>query len=92
MAEYRIDEFLGLEEEFIPVTLADEVDKKVSLLYDLCILQRRKRNSDADAREEAIRQMLLNCPSLISIDNAVHGVIVGKYTLDQLLKSRGYLN
>ena len=90
MAEYRIDEFLGLEEVYVPLTLADEVDKKVNLLYDLCILRRPKRDS-VDTREEATRKMLLACPSLISIDNTVHGIIVGKYTLDQLLKSRGYL-
>lgn len=88
MAEYRIDEFLGLEEAFVPLTLENEVDKKISLLYDLCILQRK---SDSVKMAEATRKMLLDCPSLISIDNAVHGVITGKYTLEQLLKSRGYI-
>ena len=91
MAEYRIDEFLGLEETFAPLTLADEVDKKINLLYDLCILRRRKSKGGVDDLEEATRKLLLSCTSLISIDNTVHGIIVGKYTLDQLLKSRGYL-
>jgi hypothetical protein len=91
MAKYTIDEFLGIEEEFVPIVLTDEVDKKIDLLYDLCILRRRKRNGGVDEREELMREILLACPNTISIDNAVHGVIVGKYTLDQLLKSRGYL-
>ena len=91
MAKYKVDEFLGIEEEFVPIVLADEVDKKVDLLYDLCILRRTKAKGGVDDREDAVRKMLLDCTSLISIDNTVHGVIVGKYTLDQLLKSRGYL-
>lgn len=91
MAKYKVDEFLGIEEEFVPIVLADEVDKKVDLLYDLCILRRTKAKGGVDDREEAVRKVLLDCTSLISIDNTVHGVIVGKYTLDQLLKSRGYL-
>lgn len=91
MAKYKVDEFLDIEEEFVPIVLADEVDKKVDLLYDLCILRRTKAKGGVDDREEATRKLLLECPTLISIDNTVHGVIVGKYTLDQLLKSRGYL-
>ena len=90
MAEYRADEFLGLEEAFVPFTLANEVDKKVSLLYDLHILLQNSRG-EIDTREAATRQMLLDCKSLISVDNAVHGVIVGKYTLNDILKRKGYL-
>lgn len=91
MAKYNVDEFLGLEEVFVPLTLADEVDKKINLLYDLCILCRRRAKGNKDAREEATRQMLLNCRSLIRLDNTVHGIIVGKYTLDQMLERKGYL-
>lgn len=92
MAKYTVEEFLDLDEEFAPIVLAEEVDKKIDLLYDLCIMRRRKRNGGVDDREEAVRQMLMNCTSFISIDNAVHDVIVGKCTLDQLLKARGYYN
>ena len=37
------------------------------------------------------RQMLLSYQSLTGIDNAIHGIIVGRYTLNQLLKAKGYL-
>lgn len=91
MAKYTVDEFLGYASQMAPIRLSNEVDKKISLLYDLCILNRRVPDNGRDPREKVTRKMLLDCPSLVSIDNSIHGVIVGKYTLDDLLKTRGYL-
>lgn len=90
MAQYSADEFNGLERKYEPYTLTKEIDKKINLLYHFCILK-CKSTGEADTRELATRKMLLNCPSLISIDNALRGVLVGKCTLDELLKTKGVL-
>lgn len=84
--EYTIDEFLGKEES---CSYADEVDKKISLLYDLCILCKRRKGSDN--REEAVRELFLSYGSEIKMDNAVKGIRMENYTLDDLLKRKGYI-
>lgn len=86
MAEYLVEEFL---DGTVECTLEDQVDKKVSLLYDLCVLY--KRRNCADNREEAVRQLLSSYETERQIDNAVHDIIVGNYTLNDLLKRKGYL-
>ncbi len=83
---YLVDEFIGNAE---PCTLEDQVDKKVSCLYDMCKLYRRGKNPDE--REKVVREMLKSCTSETQINNAVHDVVVGKYTLNDLLKRKGYL-
>ena len=83
--EYLIDEFIGAN---IESTLEDEVDKKVSLLYDLCILF---RNRGADSRERAVREMLGSCQTEAQIHNSVRDAVVGKLTLDEILRRKGYL-
>ena len=85
MAEYVIDEFIGAN---IESTLEDEVDKKVSLLYDLCILCRKM---GADSRERAVREMLGSCQPETQIHNSVRDAVVGKLTLDEILRRKGYL-
>ena len=62
-----------------------EVHEKIHCLYQLYMLKGRP-----DKRESAVRKMLLACGGSISIDNAIHGVIVGNYTLNDILKSRGF--
>ena len=89
MREYNADEFLGFEENG---TYADEVDKKVSFLYDCCMLCKRKHNTLPDEREEVVRKMLSAYNSSILMDNAIRGILVGDYTLNDLLKRKGYLN
>ena len=88
MPEYNVDEFLGLNAE--PTTYDDEVEKKVSLLYDFCILTRRKHKT-SDEREAAVRKMLQSYGSPILMDNAVHDILVGKSKLDDTLARKGLL-
>jgi hypothetical protein len=87
MPEYLVDEFIGHSDE--QYTLEDQVDKKVSLLYDLCILCKRGRN--ADDREKAVKQLLTSYGNEVQMDNAVHNIIVGDDTLNDLLKRKGIL-
>lgn len=86
MAEYLVDEFINGACE---CTIEEQIDKKVSLLYDMCILI--KRRNATDDREEAIRQLLSSYQNERQIDNAVHDLVVGKCTLDQMLKKKGVL-
>ena len=86
MKEYLTDEFIG---ENIECTLADEVDKNVSLLYDMCILC--KNANRRDARERIVREMLSSCQNEDQMHNAVRDAIVGKLTLNEILKRKGYL-
>lgn len=87
MPEYLVDEFIGHDNA--THTIEEQVDKKVSLLYDLCILCKRGRY--ADNREEAVKKLLSSYESEVQIDNAVHNIIVGDYTLNDLLKRKGYM-
>ena len=84
--EYSVDEFIGAAE---PTTLSDEVDKKISLLYDAYMLC--KKGKGADSREQAVRQMLSAYGTETSMDNAVHDVLVGNCTLNEILKRKGYI-
>ena len=90
MPEYNIDEFIGVNAE--PTTYADEVAKKVSLLYDFAMLGtlRGKKIVRYDEREEAVRELFNSYGSVITMDNAVHGVLVGDYTIDEMLKRKGF--
>lgn len=88
MPEYIVDEFIGVNAE--PTTYEDEVEKKVSLLYDFCILKRRKYKTP-DEREEAVRNFLRSYGSPILMDNAVHDILVGNHKLDDTLKRKGFL-
>jgi hypothetical protein len=86
MKEYLVEEFIGGAE---PYTIAEQVDKKISLLYDMCILT--KRGTRCDKREELVKQWLLTYQTDTQIDNAVFDIIIGKCTLNELLKRKGYL-
>lgn len=87
MPEYLIDEFIGkVNAEY---TLDEQIDKKVSLLYDMCMLVKDEKNPDE--REEAVRKLLASYGNEIRIDNAVRDVIVGNHTLNELLKRKGYM-
>ena len=88
MLEYNIDEFIGEEET--PTTYENEVDKKISLLYDFCILHKRKYQRP-DEREDAVREFLRSYGSPILLDNAVRNILVGNCELDETLKRKGYL-
>ena len=62
-----------------------EVYEKIRCLRELGIL------SKGDARKIPTRKMLLEMRSGILMDNAIRGVLVGDYTLTELLKRKGYL-
>ena len=83
---YLVDEFI---DDTCECPLEEQIDKKVSLLYDMCILFKRRK--DTRERERAVRKMLASYETERQMDNAVHDVIVGNYTLNDLLKRKGYL-
>jgi hypothetical protein len=58
-------------------------------LYQLGKLKKSKRTSP-DCCELRLRKMLLSLESGILMDNAVRGILVGDYTLDQLLIRKGF--
>lgn len=87
MAEYLIDEFI--DGTNVECTLEEQVDKKISLLYDMCILMQTKKTKDE--REEAVRKLLSTYETELQIDNAVRDVIMRKYSLNDLLKAKGVL-
>ena len=85
--EYNADEFISTESTECP---KDEIiDKKVSLLYDLCVLIGGKKRKDE--REKAVRELLASYTNEQQIDNAIHPIIVGNCTLNQTLKRKGYM-
>ena len=87
MPEYLVEEFIGSDCE---CTLEEQIDKKVSLLYDMCILI--KRRAGIDDREEAVRKLLSSYQTEQQVDNVVHDVIIGNYTINDMLKRKGFLN
>lgn len=84
MKTYRIDEFIspGIK---TTDTLEDVVDKKISLLYDFCILKRDKYTKK-DQREELVRTMLTECGTEQRITALLHDVLADRISLDELLK------
>ena len=85
MKNYELDEFF---DDDVQTTLAEEVEKKIRLLYDFCILTKKKQKRDV--REKSLRALLLNCANKISIGNIIHDILVGKITLNELLRRNGY--
>lgn len=74
-----------LKEAFTIIANTRYVDTKLEILYDMHILPKGKR------KREVVRQWLLSYPTEISIDNAVHDIIVGNHTLTDALKRKGFL-
>lgn len=70
-------------------TLEDIVQEKIWLLYDFHYLRRKKR-SQHDPREEQVRQMLLACGNENRMNSAIRGIHTGDYTLNELLKMKGF--
>lgn len=82
MAHYTIDEFLNDTADDTNINTV--VDKKVSLLYDFCVL--RHRGTSADSREAAVRAYLKRYCTEAQLTRVLHDVLVGNKTVDQLLK------
>ena len=93
MQEYRVDEFLDMGEDATPTTYGDEVEKKISLLYDFAILGKMcgKRIIREDEREEAVRQLLRSYGSQTLMNNAVRDILVGNHKIDDALKRKELL-
>lgn len=87
MKHYSVEEFFSASS---PTTLADEVEKKISLLYDFCILVHKKAKAH-DPREELIRKMLLSKGTITAMSNTVRDVLTGKISLNDLLRRNGYV-
>jgi hypothetical protein len=86
MLEYCAEDFMGVQE---PAPFEVEVEKKISLLYDLCVLHTKNHQRDDD-REGAVRRLLLSYGTPLHMDNGVHDVIVGNCTLNEMLKRKGF--
>ena len=83
MKHYTVDEFI-MNDTNTDTDINTAVDKKVSLLYDFCIL--RHCRGTADSREDALRAYLKRYCTETQLTRALHDVVVGNKTIDQLLK------
>jgi hypothetical protein len=81
MKAYTIDEFT-----VAPCidTLQDVIDKKISLLYDFCILRHPKKK-EADPREQSVRTALTKYGSKYRIDAKMRDVLIGDTPIETLL-------
>ena len=77
-------------DDFLPDSLPDPmdvaVDKKVSLLYQLCILCKSKK--DPDAREVAVRKVLSQCTSERALTITLHDVVAGNKSINTFLAQK----
>lgn len=89
MKNYDADEFLF---NFEDDTISNAVDKKVSLLYDFCILvEKGARNKLPDRRENALRLLLGRCSDEYAMTHLLRDVLLGHCTLDELLDRKGVM-
>jgi hypothetical protein len=70
-------------------TLDVLIEKKISLLYELCMLTMRKHKNDP--REDAVRKILSRCTSGTQIDNALYGVVRYECTINDLIRAKGVI-
>ena len=82
--EYRVDEFL--RDDDIPETYENEVEKKISLLYDFCILHKRRRCQQRDEREKAVRALLLSYGDANKLNKVVRDIITGEQSINAELR------
>lgn len=80
---YQSDEFLF---DTMPDPMNVAIDKKVSLLYDLCILVANKK--DRDVRESDLREVLSHYNSERALTIALHDVVLGNKTIDTFLAQK----
>ena len=80
MSKYCVEDFLGKSE---PTTFKKEVAKKIDLLYDFCILKRSQKARDK--REKEVKKILLQYNNETRMNNVVHDLLTGKYTIDRLI-------
>ena len=83
---YQCNDFLF---ESMPDPIDVAIDKKVSLLYDLCILVMHKK--DRDARETTLREVLAHYNSERALTTALHDIVLGNKSLDTFLAQKGVM-
>lgn len=83
MKHYDIEEFISSNSKSTD-TLEDIIDKKIALLYDFCILRRRKYEK-RDSREQLLRDVLSKYETESRITSVLHDVLMYHITLDELL-------
>lgn len=90
MHQYQTEDFLY---EALPDPIDIAIDKKVNLLYDLCILRKTKKDRKmlADEREAALREVLSEYTNEKQLDNALHNVVLGNKSLDTFLAQKGVM-
>lgn len=88
--EYVVNDFIEPKD----VLPAVACERKINLLYELCILRTRfnkfGKKVTKDAREAPLRDILLGCKSELEIDNVVHDIVCGNKTLNKFLAQHGY--
>ena len=87
MAQYQGSEFI-FNFNFQPDPINVAIDKKVNLLYDLCILRKNKR--ERDAREAAVREALSQYTSEDALTNALYSVVRGDKSIDTFIAQKCY--
>jgi hypothetical protein len=78
---YGIDDYTSTSD-----TIESAIDKKVSVLYDFCILQ-----GVADKRENAVRKLLETCGNEEKMQIVLHDVLLERITLTELLQRKGLM-
>ena len=69
--------------------LKEMIDEKVQILYDFCILVHYGKNdARIDKREKRIRAMLAKCKTERQMTIVLHDVLMGRETINQLLKRK----
>lgn len=86
MRHYQAEEFIGATK---PDTKETIIEKKISLLYDFCVLTTRR--GKPDEREKAVRDLLAHYRTEEQITNAVNPLIRYTKTLNEALKERGLM-
>ena len=84
---YQANEFIydGVTPD--PIDVA--IDKKISMLYEMCILHKTKNSSDI--REGMLRKVLSECNSERALTVAMHDVVFGNISLDTFLQRKGLM-
>ena len=85
MKHYKVEEFLMNSK---PGKFADEVEKKISILYDFCLLRRRKQ--EPDAREDMVRDLFLKLKSMDTVSGIVRDLQFERITINELLRRNHY--
>lgn len=68
-------------------TFEGEVERKIQLLYNFCILKAMKITIIAygDERENILRSIFLSLKTSMALDRAIHDVVLGREKLDNFI-------